>query len=43
MNRITVDDSLKSQLDGLDAPVEFVDEAVNKLGHFVPTIFAFRG
>ena len=37
MNRITVDSSLKSQLDGLDTPVEVVDETGRKLGHFVPT------
>ncbi len=36
MNRVTVGDSLKSQLDGLAAPVEVVDESGRPLGHFVP-------
>ncbi len=38
MNRITVDDPLKRQLDGLAEPVEVVDEAGRRLGHFVPAL-----
>jgi len=38
MNRITVDDPLKTQLDGLAEPVEVVDETGRRLGHFVPTL-----
>jgi hypothetical protein len=38
MNRATVDESLKRQLDGLAVPVEVVDEAGRPLGHFVPRI-----
>jgi hypothetical protein len=38
MNRITVDDSLKTQLDGLAEPVEVVDESGRRLGHFVPVL-----
>jgi len=36
MNRITVNDSLKNQLDGLALPVEVVDETGRPLGHFIP-------
>jgi hypothetical protein len=36
MNRIIVHDPLKTQLDGLDEPVEVVDETGRRLGHFVP-------
>jgi len=36
MNRITVYDPLKTQLDGLDEPVEVVDDTGRRLGHFVP-------
>jgi len=36
MNRIIVNDPLKTQLDGLVAPVEMIDEAGRPLGHFVP-------
>jgi hypothetical protein len=42
MNRITVDSSLTSKLDALDAPVEVVDETGRTLGHFVPTTAAVR-
>jgi len=38
MNRITVVDSLKQQLDGLAEPVEVVDEKGRRLGHFVPSL-----
>ncbi|MFV2067939.1 MAG: hypothetical protein ACC645_13280 [Pirellulales bacterium] len=37
MNRITVNDALRSQLDGIDQPVEVCDAAGQTLGHFVPT------
>ena len=37
MNRITVDDQLKTRLDGLAQPVEVVDKSGRRLGHFVPT------
>jgi hypothetical protein len=37
MNRITVDSSMKSRLDGLVTPVEVVDETGRTLGHFVPS------
>lgn len=38
MNRITVLDPLKQQLDGLAEPVEVVDDQGRRLGHFVPTL-----
>ena len=38
MNRITVVDPLKTQLDGLAEPVEVVDETGRRLGHFVPNV-----
>ena len=38
MNRITVHDPLKTQLDGLAEPVEVVDETGRRLGHFVPSL-----
>jgi hypothetical protein len=38
MNRITVYDPLKTQLDGLAEPVEVVDETGRRLGHFVPAL-----
>mgnify|MGYP001827051714 CR=1 FL=1 len=38
MNRITVRDPLKTQLDGLAEPVEVVDESGRRLGHFVPSL-----
>lgn len=37
MNRITVDNSLRSELDRLDEPAEIVDQTGRRLGHFVPT------
>lgn len=36
MNRITVHNSLRSELDRLEEPVEIVDETGRRLGHFVP-------
>ena len=36
MNRITVDDALKSRLDGVVEPVEVCDSEGCTLGHFVP-------
>ncbi len=36
MNRITVDDALKSRLDGVVEPVEVCDAQGRMLGHFVP-------
>ncbi len=36
MDRITVDDSLKTRLDALACPVEVVDKTGQRLGHFVP-------
>ena len=38
MNRITVYDPLRTQLDALDEPVEVVDETGRRLGHFVPAV-----
>ncbi len=38
MNRITVVDPLKKQLDDLAEPVEVVDETGRRLGHFVPNL-----
>jgi hypothetical protein len=35
-NRITIDQSLKTQLQGLAGPVELLDESGRMLGHFVP-------
>ena len=40
MNRITVYDPLKTQLDGLAERVEVVDETGRRLGHFVPDLGA---
>ncbi len=36
MNRITVHEPLKGELDGIAQPVELIDEAGKRLGHFVP-------
>lgn len=36
MNRITVDNSLTSELDRLNEPAEVVDPSGRRLGHFVP-------
>ena len=36
MNRITVDDALKSRLDGSVEPVEVCGAEGHMLGHFVP-------
>jgi hypothetical protein len=38
MNRITVDNSLKAQLDAISEPVEVVDESGRTLGHFLPAL-----
>ena len=38
MNRITVVDPLKKQLDDLAEPVEVVDETGRRHGHFVPKL-----
>jgi hypothetical protein len=35
-NRIMIDQSLTTQLQGLAVPVELVDESGRMLGHFVP-------
>ena len=37
MNRVTVDHSASSQLDGVRQPVQVFDENGKLLGHFVPT------
>ncbi|OHB85402.1 MAG: hypothetical protein A2V98_12665 [Planctomycetes bacterium RBG_16_64_12] len=42
MNRITVHDPLKTELDGLAEPVEVVDETGRRLGHFVPALATMR-
>ena len=36
MNRITVDNALKSRLDGVAEPVEVCDAQGRMLGHFIP-------
>ena len=36
MNRITVGQTLTTQLEDLAVPVEVVDETGRRLGHFVP-------
>ncbi|NUQ63577.1 MAG: hypothetical protein HUU20_13965 [Pirellulales bacterium] len=36
MNRITVYEPLKGELDAVAQPVELIDEAGKRLGHFVP-------
>jgi hypothetical protein len=40
MNRITVDNSLKTKLFGSSEPVVLCDESGSKLGHFVPIVTA---
>ena len=37
MNQIMVHSPLNAQLAGLSQPVEVIDEAGHRLGHFVPT------
>lgn len=36
MSKVTVDESLRARLNGLNAQVEFCDEAGRTLGHFLP-------
>ena len=36
MPKVIVDDALRSELDGHDAPVEVCDQSGRTLGHFVP-------
>jgi hypothetical protein len=43
MDRITVDQSLMTQLEGVVAPVEVVDGTGRSLGHFVPRPTAAHG
>lgn len=43
MNRITVHEPLKAELDALAQPVELIDEAGKRLGHFVPARIAAPG
>ena len=40
MNRITVREPLKGELDAVAQPVELIDEAGRRLGHFVPARIA---
>ena len=37
MTRVTVDESLRARLMGLDEQLELLDESGKKLGHFLPT------
>ncbi len=43
MNRITVHEPLKAELDAAIQPVELIDEAGRRLGHFVPARIAAPG
>jgi len=36
MNRITIDESLRAQLDSLGSRLEFCDQAGHTLGYFIP-------
>jgi hypothetical protein len=36
VNRITIHEPLKAELDAVAQPIELVDEAGRRLGHFVP-------
>ena len=36
LSKVTVDEGLRTRLNGLNAQVEFCDEAGRTLGHFVP-------
>jgi hypothetical protein len=36
MNRVTVDESLRGKLNGLDEPLELCDETGQTVGHFLP-------
>ena len=40
MNRITVDDSLTSQLHGANEPLVLCDGSGSALGHFVPIVLS---
>ncbi len=40
MNRITIHEPLKGELDAVAQPVELIDEAGKRLGHFVPARIA---
>jgi hypothetical protein len=37
MSKVTLDNSLKAKLNGLNEQLEFCDETGNSLGHFLPT------
>lgn len=39
MNRIIIDDSLKTKLFGVSEPVVLYDGSGSALGHFVPIVF----
>ena len=43
MNRITVHEPLKGELDAAIQPVELIDEGGRRLGHFVPARIAAPG
>jgi hypothetical protein len=43
MNPITIHDPLKAELDAALEPVELIDEAGRRLGHFVPARIAAFG
>ena len=38
MNRITVNESLRAELDAVGEPVEIVDASGRTVGHFLPTL-----
>jgi hypothetical protein len=40
VDRITVREPLKGEFDGVAQPVELIDEAGRRLGHFVPAAIA---
>jgi hypothetical protein len=42
MNKIVVDDNVKSQFLGADEPCEVVDAAGNKLGNFMPEYVGYE-
>jgi hypothetical protein len=37
MNKIVVDQAMRSKLNGLDKQIEFLDESGKTLGHFLPS------
>jgi len=43
VNRITIHEPLKGELDAVAQPVELIDEAGKRLGHFVPARIAVPG